>query len=665
MPAGLAADDNSMLSVKSDAVKPVIKASEKSKQPAVPEIPSGSIVGESKTLSSPARMKREDSAPSSSRRAGQEKAEPSLSGRELEAKQNGIKVLGEVEGMIKQIQSLDDEHLRLSAEKGELESRFSEVLKRLNGEKQGLALKEKIPRYKQVMMTLQLISKELQKSLDSNDGTLESVIKRYRNYQTDEPTAAALKEAGQLVQSDKDRKAALPGLIENAEKTIADRDIAYHSDVEKALTEYRDQLGDVKKTGEKSALSETLWPEYASNGDVLLPWKNRIPVVSESYEAVAGGMKVSFDFRNGQMDPAILATLKALKSMRGDYPGQEVRLLRPPEVLSLFGGYSIARSGFANFFSAGKQGGLQDYVLFETEYPPKTGSVPKKAAVFSIASVTEQMVKLADVNQDGALTDVDADLIIHETVSGGSGVKMPDLDGDGIVSRKDALITAAIVSSGGEAVQRVQLNAFIEKTFRAQKVFLKNISEVWREVRDIEPVINRENLKAMLEGIPQEQSGFLLQMVDYFALMKTASEAIETINPGLIAERHPEFFDDQGELKPELVEMIDQAGLAALPKTALLDPIDPEIPLADLKMFVDTLKQEMGEDPSVMFAVKAQESRTAKDSVVESLHAVNDTIQTFLGVNTTNQESIKDRRGIRERHHPGARPGKAAEEKLA
>ncbi len=611
-----AEDGGAMFGNPGENVKPVMKPFEKNKPRRDSKIPSGSVMGESSVLSPPGQV----------------------SPRPTEKEENeGVKTAAEIKTQIKQIQRLDEELSAALSEKQELEGRYSEVLKRLNGENQGRMLqekpKEKIARHKQVAMTLGLIAGNLEESLESRDGTLDAAVKRYRDYQTLEPFEGTVKEVRQLIQKARERKAALPDMIAGTEKSIEERDAAYHAEVEKSLAENSDVLGDVKNTGSKREYLQKLWPDYENQSDVLLPWAHAVPVVTESHEAVIAGLKVAFDFRNGQMDPGIQGAVHAVRAAREESPGREVKLLRPPQVISVFGAYSVARQGFAHFLSV-SGGSKTDFVLYETEHPDKGNSKPKKAASFSAYDLTRQMLVESDVNEDKILNAEDADLMISETVTvdsrAGRRGKLADLNKDGLFDRADALRALAAVESGDEGAERAELKAEIEKILSAQKNFLKGIPPIWREVRNVEPVISRENLEALLAGTPTDQAAYLLQAHDYFRLMKTASEAIETLNPGLIAERHPDFFDENGDLKKGLADMIGQAGLAALPRMTLSGDIKTDIPLSDLREFVATLRAEMGEDPAVVFDMRLKESRAAKDSVVESLSAVNETLQAFF-----------------------------------
>lgn len=554
----------------------------------------------------------------------------------------GIKVLAEIKALISELGALEGKLTEALAAKQGLEDRFKELDAILNGKTEGMlwmspaGMPEEMAFFKQVIMTLELIAADLQKGLDAGDqGLVDGTVKRFISYRDMGDPAEAKKQLMQMIEAAGERLLQLPALIEGAEMKIAERAAEQEAAIQKFFAEFGDLITVHSDVRTSSSFAEKIWPQFASYGDVLLPWKHLIYVTSKIFKITLGGMEMELGFQNGIPSPDIAGTAAAIRAAMKEYPGQEISLIRHPEVLSLFGGYSVVRNGFAHFLSVSKNGETSDFVLFETVHPANADAQPVKTAKFSAYDATPAMVSAADVNQDGVLNRLDADLMIQATVTESSwgynsGVKIPDLNGDGIANRADALIVVALVHSGNDFSERLRLMEYIRAVLKAQEDFFRALPGIWGEVEGIQSVISRENLAALLENVPADQAAYLLNLHDYFTLMKTGSEAIAALNPDLIAERHPEFFDNDGNLVKRLVDVIADAGLAELPVVAVFADVDTRIPLADLKLLYEEMHSNLGDDPAAAFEISLGESRVAAASVMESLHAVNETIQAFL-----------------------------------
>lgn len=559
----------------------------------------------------------------------------------IETQENpALKALAEIKALRGELAELEAKLSEAMAAKQGSEDKFKELNEILNGKVTGMlwmdpaGMPEEMAFFRQVMMTLDLISEELQKTLESGDRALiDAAVKRFTDYRDSGDPSMALKQLEEMIKAAEERRLSLPSLIQETENLIRERSAARKAAVQKTLASFSDLMTVHGSSEARDEFAEHVWPEYMSYGDVLLPWKHLTWVESETYRVTVAGMDLKLEFRNGEMTP-LMGSFQPLKAAMKEYPGKEVKMLRLPEVLSIFGGYSVVRNGFAHFFSVSQNGEAADFVLYETDYPGSAESQPRKTSVFSIYDVTPAMLSLADVNQDQILDGTDADLMIQATVTenswGGSAGKMPDLNADGIVNRADALIVLGIVMSGDEAAERLRLTSYVESVLKAQESFLRALPGIWQEVGSIQPEISREELERMAGGEADAEGRYVLTLHDYFTLMKTASEAIALLNPDLIFERHPQFFDADGNLNGDLVRVIEEAGLAALPAVAVFERVDTRIALSDLRLLAETMSAELGEDPAAVFDAKLAESEIAKVTVMESLDAVNATIRSYL-----------------------------------
>jgi|GEM_PF-4400249 len=554
---------------------------------------------------------------------------------------SAVQTLAEIQSIRAQLTVSEDQLKEALKAKQEKEEEYKKLDEMLHEKVTGMLWQddagkpEEMAFPRQVMMTLDLISDELRRGLSSGDLHItEASIKRFASYRDLGDPAEARKQLSKMIEQAGERQAKLPSMIQEAERQLAVRSQEQEAAVQKTLAEFAGLLQVEELSETRSDFMEHAWPEYKNYTDVLLPWKRLIHVDIRTLKVTAAGMPMSVEFRNGEMDPAVLGTLMSLKAAQKEYPGHEIRMVRKPEVLSTFGGYSVVRDGFVHFLSVIKDEEPAEFLLFETLYSGHGVSQPAKAASFSIYDITPQLLSAADVNQDGELNGLDTDLIVTEIVTKNSReqgtVTLPDINSDGTVSQEDALVVLAVVESGAGAVERSRQLQFIETVFKAQNDFLRGIPGIWREVRGLEPVMSREELEHRLRFAPEEERAYLLSLHDYFTLMKTAAEAIETLNPDLISLRHPDFFDEEGNLLERLVRLIEESGLAALPEVAIFDAIDTRIPRDDLYRLGEDMRSILGDVPELTYEMKLSESRMAMFSVQESLHAVNEAIMTFL-----------------------------------
>lgn len=546
---------------------------------------------------------------------------------------SAVQALKESETILSELTALEEKWQREGERKAELEKRYKELQETLNGKVTGgiAGLPDELAFYKQTAMTLRMIQGDLRRGAEAGDpAVLKAAAERFYSYRDLGDPGRAAEDLKRRVKNSEERTRALPAMIEDAQALIQARSAERRQKVEAALEIFKEWIELKSRPQFHAEFSEHVWPEYMSHGDVWLPWEKRVWVESQTYKAVIGGQALNLEFRNGEMDPSIEGALQVLQTAGDEYPGRELRLLRLPEVLSAFGGYSLVRNGFAHFISAEPS----EFVLYETDYPAPSGNKPRKAAVFSVYDLQPSMMTAADVNQDGRVDRLDADLAVQETVqqnSWGEGGtrKMSDVNGDGAVNRTDALIVEAAALSGAGAAERLQLVAYLEKASKAQEDFLRALPGVWQNVRAVQPAISRDDLERLLAGLDAGEGDYVRDLHRYFTLMKTASEAIETRNPDLVFERHPDFFDASGQLIDPLVHVIENAGLAALPSAAIFENVNTEVPVEELRGFVESMKGILGDDPSAVYDARLEESRQAMASVVESLEAVNDAMRDF------------------------------------